>query len=387
MRTTRTAALGWSFSLAGLGLASLMPGCNTVLDNQPGVLAGEDASVEAQDAGSPPVDAFVPIDSTPPVLVFDSGAPMPIFDAAVVPPPIDAGTLPVCAFGQKLCDGSCVAVDDPLFGCGETTCAPCSLAHATSTCDGSGCAVGSCNEGYADCDQEAANGCETDLSLPAHCGTCNAKCPTTAPDCTPSASSFTCATGCSGGAPTLCGKQCVSLATALDDCGACGNACPAVANGQATCIGGDCGFTCQTDFHRCGSACASDLSPSSCGASCAPCATGANAIATCNGVACGMACKSGFANCNGVASDGCEANLLTDSADCGACGTSCDGRACTNGVCAPPPPPDAGPPPPPDAGPPPPPDAGPPPPPDAGTTSPPDAATADSPPVDAAPAD
>ena len=78
MRTTRTAALGWSFSLAGLVLASPLPGCNTVLDNQPGVLAGEDASVEAQDAGSPPVDASIPIDSTPPVVVVDSGAPTPV---------------------------------------------------------------------------------------------------------------------------------------------------------------------------------------------------------------------------------------------------------------------------------------------------------------------
>ena len=377
----------------GLGAIGLLPwtglflslaiACNTILDNQPAELVADDAGMQArEDAVPPPIDAFVEIDSTPASLAVNATSLAPTLDATTVPPPFDAGTVPVCAFGRKLCDGSCVAVNDPLFGCGETSCIPCSLPNSTATCAGSGCVVASCDPGYADCDQDAADGCETDLSQPAHCGVCNAKCPPTAPDCTPSAGSFACATGCGSGAPTLCGNQCVSLQTALDDCGACNNACRTVANGQATCTGGECGFTCQADFHACGAACASDMSPATCGASCAPCPTGANAIASCNGAACGTECEPGFANCNGATSDGCEVNLDADPANCGACSNSCNGQPCNDGVCAPPPPP------PPDAGSPPPADAGSSPPADAGSSAP-DAGTPDSapPPVDAAASD
>jgi hypothetical protein len=333
------------------GVVALSFACNTVLDNQPGELAGADAAVDAgsavvvsNDAG-PQIDSSLPVASQP-----DATLPPPDADAGApsTPPPVDSGTLPVCAFGQKLCDGSCVSVDDPLFGCGPTACTPCALDRASATCAGSGCAIASCNAGYADCDQSATNGCETDLSQSTHCGTCNSQCGSAAPDCTPSAGGFTCATGCSAGAPTLCGTQCVELQTSLDNCGACGTACPAAPNGQTSCTAGHCGFSCQADFHACGSACVSDLSPSTCGTSCAPCPTGANAVPTCNGAACGMECAANFANCNAATADGCEVDLLTDPANCGVCNHSCAGQACNAGVCAvapPPPPPDAGTPP------------------------------------------
>ncbi len=323
-----------------------------MLDNQSGELAGLDGGgADAADAGSASLDVFVPVDAAPPPPAVDSAAPAPVVDAGAPPPPVDSGTLPTCAFGQKLCDGTCVAIDNPLFGCGATTCDPCALDHAAATCAGSGCAVSSCNPGYADCDQTADDGCETDLSEPTHCGTCNAQCAAGSPYCTPtttSAGTFMCASGCSAVAPTLCGSQCVDLQSALDNCGACGNACPEATNGQATCAAGVCSFVCEADFHACGTSCATDLSPATCGASCAPCPTGANAIPSCDGAQCGIKCEPHFANCNGVASDGCEVSLLTDPSNCGACNDACDSGQCTAGACVivtPPPPVDAGAPP------------------------------------------
>lgn len=340
----------------------LAGGCNTVLDNQPGELAADGGGLDAPfDAGGPVAvaDAFAPMDATtdtsPP---FDAGSSPPAEDSSSPSPAIDSGTLPTCALGQDLCNGSCVSSTDPLFGCGASTCTPCSLPHATTTCGGSGCAVAACDPGYADCNQTASDGCETDLSQSATCGTCNAQCGAAAPYCTPSGSSFTCVSGCSGTAPTLCGNQCVDLTSALDNCGTCGTACPSVADGQATCANGACGFVCQSDFHDCGTACASDSSPNTCGTSCAPCPTGPNAIPSCNGAQCGMECQPGYANCNGLTSDGCEVTLATNPSNCGTCGTSCPSGMCVAGACvAPPPPPDAGSPPPVDAGSPPPVDA------------------------------
>jgi hypothetical protein len=341
-------------------------GCNSVLDNTPGELEVADATAPPVDASSPVIGADVADATVPPSMdvdasVLDASAPV---DAAPLPPP-DTGAAPTCTFGAKECNGACVQTLDPSYGCGLATCTPCALPHATPACSASGCAVGACDPGFADCDQKGANGCETDLSQTSHCGTCNTACPPAAPDCAPNAGSFACATGCGAGAPTLCGTQCVSLTTSLDNCGACGNVCPVVPNGQTSCNAGVCGFACHPDFHACGGVCASDVSPSTCGTSCAPCPTEANATATCSGVACGIVCNSGFANCDGSPTNGCEANLLTDPKNCGQCGASCSGRACSNGACAAPPdagtdagapPPDAGPPPP-DAGSPPP-DAG-----------------------------
>ncbi|MBI2972040.1 MAG: lytic murein transglycosylase [Candidatus Aenigmarchaeota archaeon] len=46
------------------------------------------------------------------------------------------------------------------------------------------------------------------------------------------------------------------------------------------------------------------------------------------------ACTASYANCNGNSGDGCEANLNSDAANCGACGTRCGtGEQCNNGRC------------------------------------------------------
>jgi hypothetical protein len=327
-------------------------GCNSVLNNPPGQLAETDGGAAdvaegAPEGGAPEVSAPAPADAEVPPVV---DATVPHVDAAP-PPVVDAGAAPTCPFGEKQCDGACVSTVNPAYGCGLAACAACSVAHASPGCSAAGCSVAACDPGYADCDGEPANGCETDLSQVAHCGTCNATCPASAPDCAPTGDGFACSTGCGPGDPTLCGGQCVSLTTSLDDCGACGRACPVVTNGQASCVNGNCGFVCHADFHPCGDVCASDVSASTCGTSCAPCPAEANAIATCDGAKCGMACQPGFASCDGVAANGCEVNLLTDPANCGNCKSSCGGLVCSAGSCAAPPdagsdagqpPPDAG---------------------------------------------
>jgi hypothetical protein len=313
--------------------ATLTFGCNAVLNNESAQLgdSGAASSGPSDDAAvgaPPPVDATAPPQS-------EDAAPMVVQDA---------GTIPTCEFGQKLCNGACVSVNDPLFGCEPTACEPCSLEHAAATCAGSGCVVGTCDPGYADCSGGTA-GCETSLSDPDHCGACNVTCGAAAPYCAPTSTpgQFGCTDECPPTASTLCSNECVDLSSSVDDCGACGSPCPLATNGQATCSSGQCGFSCDADFHVCGATCVSDLEPGTCGTSCVPCPVEANAVATCDGTACGMACDTGFANCDGKATNGCEANLETDPENCGQCGLPCHGGACVSGVCAVPP--DAGSPP------------------------------------------
>src|SRR5262245_35460102 len=44
-------------------------------------------------------------------------------------------------------------------------------------------------------------------------------------------------------------------------------------------------------------------------------------------------CPAERADCNGVADDGCEIDVTTDAAHCGACGQSCNGGVCVAGRC------------------------------------------------------
>jgi hypothetical protein len=113
----------------------------------------------------------------------------------VCPPCSDAG--PLCQAGSCLlcpcteytahCPGDPIDVCATKLGtnqdcnfCGDV----CALANATSQCVPStkpppnfACTLVSCNAGFADCDMNASNGCETDTQNdPAHCGGCGISC-------------------------------------------------------------------------------------------------------------------------------------------------------------------------------------------------------------------
>ena len=316
-------------SLATTVLTALFAatGCNAILGNDHGSLADDDAG--AVDGST--TDAGLAADTN------SAG------DTTLPPPPPDAGTADAgpCPAAQKLCYGQCVSTSDPLYGCDVDACTPCRTNRAASICVAGSCAIGACDTGYADCNQKAADGCETDLSLTSHCGSCNAVCQVAAPYCAPAGGSFACSTNCPAQAPTLCGTQCVDLATSASHCGDCNTACPAVANGAESCVARVCQLACNTGFHACGGACASNVDPGTCGGSCTPCATPPNATATCTTGACGFACTAGFADCDKVAANGCESDPMSDPLNCGGCGHSCSGNACKQGQCQVP---DAGPP-------------------------------------------
>jgi len=82
-----------------------------------------------------------------------------------------------CGANQKSCGGACVAIDDPVFGCGAVECAPCSLANGTAQCGGGACLISACNSGYQNCDTQTTNGCEVQTDVdPNNCGACGTKC-------------------------------------------------------------------------------------------------------------------------------------------------------------------------------------------------------------------
>jgi hypothetical protein len=70
----------------------------------------------------------------------------------------------------------------------------------------------------------------------------------------------------------------------------------------------------------------------------APCESGcsnAHGSAECVNARCVLQCAAGYADCDGNADNGCEANVASDPAHCGACQRACDVNAqvCSSGVC------------------------------------------------------
>lgn len=86
-----------------------------------------------------------------------------------------------------------------------------------------------------------------------------------------------------------------------------------------------------------GNGCEIDLrtSVANCGACRTACPALPNAGATCAAGACGFACSIGYADCNRNPLDGCEVEVRGNNTNCGACGNTCPfGQSCVGMACA-----------------------------------------------------
>ncbi|GAB4217005.1 MAG: hypothetical protein OHK0013_44120 [Sandaracinaceae bacterium] len=245
-----------------------------------------------------------------------------------------------CEAGRDDCNGDpedgCetdLASDEASCGrCGEA----CAAVGAIGVCEAGRCRL-DCVAGRADCD--GSPGCETALGTPTDCGACDDACGA-GQTCDSALTPPRCASSCSG---TECGASCVDLMTSTQHCGACDRPCT---GGSAfwACEAGSCAITaCEIGSGDCdGTAmngCETNLRTTvehcgSCGAACML----ANATPACEEGRCRVArCNVGFDNCNGLSTDGCEIDLRTDAAHCGACGMRCElanaTSACSAGNC------------------------------------------------------
>ena len=164
-----------------------------------------------------------------------------------------------CNTGYSNCDGGAengcevnlTNSTDNCGGCGNLCPSP---FNATGYCSGGMCQL-ACTSPWANCDLNPVNGCEADLSTSVdHCGSCLTLCPTGANasrTCLAGVCSFTCNAGygnCNNNAADGCE---VSLASNALNCGRCGNVCPARANASSTCVASQCSFTCATGYGNC----------------------------------------------------------------------------------------------------------------------------------------
>jgi hypothetical protein len=211
----------------------------------------------------------------------------------------------------------------------------CELPHASAECSAGECQIKAdgCEAGYADCNGKPEDGCEIDLKTnKLNCGTCDKVCPDL--NGTPSCEAGLCQIACNEGFED-CDKTrdngCeVNLQTSSKNCNECGKACDAAAGYSPYCKEGACGQTlcpagkgdcngdpvdnCETnvtnDVENCGG----------CGITC----QAVNATVACVNSKCVITgCAEGFGDCANGYADGCEANLNTSTAHCGACKQPC----------------------------------------------------------------
>ncbi|MBK8696187.1 MAG: hypothetical protein IPN17_28965 [Deltaproteobacteria bacterium] len=154
------------------------------------------------------------------------------------------------------------------------------------------------------------------------------------------------ATGDSGDVPcptgqVWCVDACVDTDTSAAHCGRCGNQCSA-ANAASACSAGACSFTCSPGYADCNGVasdgCEADLSSAATCGSCMTRCDATNGTASCAAGACSIACAAGYGNCDSNAANGCEASLQTDVAHCGSCAVACANTngtpSCAAGACA-----------------------------------------------------
>jgi hypothetical protein len=254
----------------------------------------------------------------------------------------DAG----CPAGAERCGAGCARLSEDHLNCGACANACRTGGRATATCVAGVCGL-ACDRGYGDCDGDPSNGCEASLESTEHCGTCANRCTGTTPICDTVA--VTCTGMCR--APTVrCDNMCVDPMTDSQHCGGCGRRC-ALANATSSCARGACAVTaCAAGYGDCDAnpvnGCETTVTSSllHCGACGNRCAL-ANASPACTSGACAIAaCFGTFRDCDRGAANGCEVDIASDAANCGACGTvcaiangtsSCVGTACRVRACDP----------------------------------------------------
>ena len=135
-----------------------------------------------------------------------------------------------------------------------------------------------------------------------------------------------------------CGGQCVSVKDPSYGCAAADCLPCAIQGAIPACVNGACAiFMCEPGHADCNGiaadGCEADLgSTESCGTCSNVCPSYPHTIASCTGT-CTIDCAPGWADCNGVELDGCETNLAEDPSHCGQCGHGCLLGVCMNGQC------------------------------------------------------
>ena len=239
-----------------------------------------------------------------------------------------------CNYGYKDCnddnnDGCERDILTDITNCGRcgNTCLNAPHMHGASCVSGA-CVSGECDEGWADCNDDLYDGCETyvweDLR---NCGTCGKECDYANAD-------NVCVEGecvieqcfygfddCNGEIRDGCE---IEMLSDPNHCGGCGDACDLPNTDQHLCLSGDCAVgACDTGYGDCSDeleGCETNIrtDPDNCGECHYDCNVAHTSQNGCSeGVCYPVACYNSWGDCNGYGPDGCEASLSSQKNNCG----------------------------------------------------------------------
>ncbi len=243
---------------------------------------------------------------------------------------------------QQPADG-CEQALDTQTDCGACG-TPCVIPNAQTSCQSGSCEFSGCVPGFGDCDGDLSNGCERPLDTLTNCGACGVAC--SAPNADTSCAGGVCQlVSCANGYDDCDGLTATGCEAPLDtlaDCGSCATPCQIPGAENLACSGGVCSAaSCAPFFADCDGdslSCETDLRTLSdcvgCGVGCGD-ANGrlASATASCASGSCGVGvCDPGFGDCDGSPGNGCEV-ALDSLVDCGGCNVPC-ARANASESCA-----------------------------------------------------
>jgi hypothetical protein len=147
---------------------------------------------------------------------------------------------PMCMAPQVQCGGVCTNPTNDPNNCGMCGAVCAMTPNATSACVAGACSI-ACNAGFANCDNNIANGCESNVAVDINnCGGCGVRC--FAPNGTDACMNGVCVlaacnvgfANCDGNLANGCEAN---ISTSSTNCGGCGIVCPAA---HPTCASGTC---------------------------------------------------------------------------------------------------------------------------------------------------
>ncbi len=132
-----------------------------------------------------------------------------------------------CGNGLTQCGNACADLNSDVQNCGACMKA-CSNANGATACIAGGCSP-TCSADFADCDGNAANGCETPLATTANCGGCKKTC--TNPHGTTACAAGACIPTCDAGFDSCDANGAngceTNIQTDATHCGTCATTCGA----------------------------------------------------------------------------------------------------------------------------------------------------------------
>jgi len=229
------------------------------------------------------------------------------------------------------CESSSTTDVDNCGACGNQ----CAFPHAGAACASGACVLGACDIGFSDCDGNPATGCEANLKIdPLNCAGCGNVCPGgTLALCNNGICGLSSCPVGTGNCDGQAGNGCeVQLTTDAANCGFCGNQC-SFANAEPGCASSACVIAwCTGGFGNCDKVAANgcEINLATSVANCGTCGKQCSSVggqASCSAGTCQIACTGSNADCDLDGDTGCEANLDTSMSNCGACGTACPATA------------------------------------------------------------